>query len=219
MSDDSWEAQIESCQGMVRSIALAVQKKLGFAHELDDLIAYGQIGLAQAAKEFDASKGAKLSTYAYYRIRGAIYDGVAKMGWQRFSVRRAAAWNETLADDAEQATDNESDARGDWLENLTQKLATASLLLSCADAGELADKSASQPLSVLCKEELQVRLHTLINQLPPDSASLIRAMYFEGQTMQDAAANLGISKSWASRTHAKALQMLGDRLRRLGFED
>ena len=72
---------IEHCQGMVRSLALSIHRKLPPRYELDDLISYGQVGLAEAAKDFDPRRGSQFSTFAYYRIRGAIYDGISKMTW------------------------------------------------------------------------------------------------------------------------------------------
>jgi DNA-directed RNA polymerase specialized sigma subunit len=72
---------IEQCQGLVRSLAVRIHRKLPARIELDDLIAYGELGLLEAAQSFDARRGCQFSTFAYYRIRGAIYDGAAKMGW------------------------------------------------------------------------------------------------------------------------------------------
>lgn len=75
------EHWIEQCQGLVRSLAVRIHRKLPACIELDDLIAYGELGLLEAAQSFDPRRGCQFSTFAYYRIRGAIYDGAAKMGW------------------------------------------------------------------------------------------------------------------------------------------
>src|SRR5437867_7017327 len=72
---------IEGCQGLVRSLAWKIHRKLPPHVELDDLIAFGQLGLVQAARDYDPSKGSKFITYAYYRIRGSIFDGLSKMAW------------------------------------------------------------------------------------------------------------------------------------------
>src|SRR5579872_1240386 len=79
--DSSPQALIESCQGRVRSLALQVSRKFHGQFELDDLIADGQVGLAEAAQDFQPDRGAQFSTYAYYRVRGAIYDGISRMSW------------------------------------------------------------------------------------------------------------------------------------------
>ncbi len=44
--------------------------------QLEDLISCGAIGLLEAFERFDASRGIQFSTYAEYRIRGAMYDAL-----------------------------------------------------------------------------------------------------------------------------------------------
>ena len=46
------------------------------AVQLEDLVSWGAIGLLEAFDRFDASRGIKFSTYAEYRIRGAMYDAL-----------------------------------------------------------------------------------------------------------------------------------------------
>src|SRR5438045_3523425 len=83
-------------QGLVRAQASQIHRGLPRSVDLDDLIAYGQIGLHEAALSYDPERGGKFSTYAYYRIRGVIFDGLAKMAWfnrakqQRAMYERAA---------------------------------------------------------------------------------------------------------------------------------
>ena len=50
-----------------------------FAVELDDLVGYGMLGLLDAARKFDHSRGVMFKTYAEHRIRGAILDGLRGM--------------------------------------------------------------------------------------------------------------------------------------------
>src|SRR5215813_7303908 len=66
---------------LVKSIALQVKTKLPAHIELDDLIGYGSIGLMEAMSNFKTGRGTTFKTFAYYRIRGAIYDGLRKIGW------------------------------------------------------------------------------------------------------------------------------------------
>ena len=58
----------------VRSIAGKVKKTIAKEIEFDDLVEYGMIGLLEAADRYDPEHGANFMTFAYYRIRGAIYD-------------------------------------------------------------------------------------------------------------------------------------------------
>jgi RNA polymerase sigma factor for flagellar operon FliA len=41
---------------------------------------------------------------------------------------------------------------------------------------------------------------------------LVRGRYFEGRPLEELAAELGVSKSWASRIHTQALKQLRDAL-------
>src|SRR3954471_20841030 len=83
----------------VRAIAAKVKEQLPKEIEFDDLVSYGTQGLLEAAERFDGKHGASFTTYAYYRVRGAIFDGLRHMGWlsrgeyARFRVEeRASTW-------------------------------------------------------------------------------------------------------------------------------
>ena len=49
---------IEEYQGLVRSLALRIHRKLPRYIDIEDLIAYGQVGLAEAARDFDPAQRA-----------------------------------------------------------------------------------------------------------------------------------------------------------------
>ena len=66
---------------LVEAIARKVKRTLGGAIEVDDLVGYGRKGLVEAAERFDGRAGVAFTTFAYYRIRGAMYDGIRAMGW------------------------------------------------------------------------------------------------------------------------------------------
>ena len=96
---------------------------------------------------------------------------------------------------------------------------TASLamiyLVSAGDEGkplDVVDSKSAAPWSGMADSESKSKLAGALEQLPPDAAALLRAVYFEDRTLQEAADRLGISKSWASRMHAKALEQLAQKL-------
>src|SRR5689334_9898661 len=63
-------------------LAKAVVARIRLAHGLsasfDDLYSLGLTGLMQAAERFDPARGVSFATYAYYRIRGAVLDGLRR---------------------------------------------------------------------------------------------------------------------------------------------
>jgi RNA polymerase sigma factor FliA len=222
---------IEQGQGLVRSLAAGIHRKLPRSVDVEDLIAYGQLGLVEAARDFDPARGSQFSTYAYYRIRGAIYDGLSKMSWfgrtHYEHVRYEQMANETLRASTEESGPSEvrraeSDAR--WFRNLSWRLLVVYLGTRSSgdedgttDAARLVDSSTPTPPSVLIDREVRQKLLELIDALPAEEATLIRATYFEGLTLEEAGRKLGISKSWASRLHGKVLQRLARSLRLSGL--
>ena len=74
---------VEQHLSLVQALARKVKRTLGTSRaiDLEDLVAYGSKGLVEAAERFDARQGVAFSTFAYYRIRGAMYDGLRTMGW------------------------------------------------------------------------------------------------------------------------------------------
>lgn len=221
--DPSPQDLIAGCQGLVRSLAAQVHRKFSSQFDLDDLIAYGQVGLAEAAREFQADRGTQFSTYAYYRIRGAVYDGISKMSGARRNQSQRVRFQQMAGDvlgetaDARPGGNLEEDAT--WLVDLTKKLTVAYLTTGLSDEviNSTADPAAAAPSDIVAERELHERLHALIGSLPAEEQSLIKAAYFEGLTLQDAAARLGISKSWASRLHSKTLHRLATALRQVGL--
>jgi RNA polymerase sigma factor for flagellar operon FliA len=215
---------IHGAQGMVRMLAVQIHRRMPAFLELDDLVSYGQLGLVQAAKDFRPELGNKFSTYAYYRIRGAIYDGAIKMswmnrGWHRHTHLDALA-GDYLQNDAQESTDQESAESGcGWLQRVAGSMAVVYLASRSrsdeSGAPEIEDEHAETPQTAIARRELSERLHRLLDEMPAETAQLIRYVYFEEMTLQDAGVRLGISKSWASRLHARALEQLARGLRDL----
>lgn len=219
---------MESAQPLVISIATKVRRNIPVKVDLDDLIAYGEVGLAEAARDFDPHRGASFTTFAYYRVRGAIYDGISKMSWT--SRSRYRRWrfqqmsNEYLGEQANSphaGGDLESEAK--WLRDTTNNLAV--IFFASRDEGQAGirdstiEDTADSAINIVAQREIIGKLRELVESLPFQERNLIRSVYFEGATLQDAGNLLGISKSWASRLHAKALDQLSRELRRMDAHD
>jgi RNA polymerase sigma factor for flagellar operon FliA len=55
---------------------------------MEDLVQAGVIGLFEACRNYDSSKDAQFSTFAKFRIRGAILDSLRKLDWGSRPLRR-----------------------------------------------------------------------------------------------------------------------------------
>ncbi len=213
---------------LVDIIARQVGRTLGRGIELDDLIGYGREGLLDAARRFDASRGVPFRAYANYRVRGAIIDGVRAMSrlprrtHERLTALASAnAFSEGAAEDklAPSPPGEKPQHAERGLEDHLAGMATAmalGLVASSArgEEGEHIGVSAgSDPEQAVVEAQLLAVVRRAIEDLPPEEATLVRRHYLEGERFDHVAAELGLSKSWASRLHTRAITRLTKRLR------
>ena len=110
------------------------------------------------------------------------------------------------------------DEEAKWLRSVVERLAVVYLTSESGGLpGEDIEDPGLPPPALVESREIGLKLRALVDELPPVERRLIHTVYFEGTTLQQAADRLGISKSWASRVHAKSLELLAVRLRRMGM--
>jgi RNA polymerase sigma factor for flagellar operon FliA len=210
----------------VRSIAGNVWKTLSKDIEFDDLVSYGMIGLFEAADRFDAKFGANFMTFAYYRIRGAIYDGLRGMGWvsrteyqrSRFESR-ANAYLGNVNDRgsvsvgaAKKSDDDEVEELADVVGSLVTIYVTA---LDAMEGFQIKDEKTpaiDESLELLQSREL---VKEAVSKLPEQERKLLQLYYYHEQSLEEVGKELGLSKSWTSRLHARAIEKLSRLLKDL----
>jgi RNA polymerase sigma factor for flagellar operon FliA len=64
------------------------------------------------------------------------------------------------------------------------------------------------PEDALAKAELAALVRTIVADLPSVERDLIERSYFSGLTLAEAAAAIGVSRSWAHRVHARAIEII-----------
>jgi RNA polymerase sigma factor for flagellar operon FliA len=208
---------------LVRRIATAIHSSaIGAGIPLDDLVAYGANGLLDAAGRFDAEREVPFEVFARYRIRGAVVDGIRHHHWlPRRAYKRLCAervlLDATPANDVGERRDGSSFQRGapgpryfDIDQNAT--LAGDATESAWGGSGQHSDarwngRRMFQPV-VEEDDRLQIQLKTAITRLPAKERRLVELTYFEGKTLADAGAALGMQRSWASRLHARAIVQL-----------
>ncbi|MEO1227760.1 MAG: sigma-70 family RNA polymerase sigma factor [Myxococcota bacterium] len=210
----------------VRSIAGKIKKTLSKDIEFDDLYSYGMLGLMEAADRFDAKYGANFMTFAYYRVRGAIYDGLRGMGWvsrteyQKYRYEQHA--NEYLRTVAEQeavgsgsvrkSDDDEVAEIADAVEGLVTIYVTA---LDAMEGFQIADESGPAVDEKLEVQQARRLVAEAIEKLPEQERTLLTLYYYKELSLEEVGKHLGLSKSWTSRLHARAIEKLGRLLKDL----
>lgn len=212
---------------LVEKIARQVRRSIGHGLDLEELVSFGREGLLDAARRFDASRGVPFKAYASFRVRGAVIDGVRSVGrlprrvHERLRALDAAARvSEGAAEDVlgSAPRGNAQDAER-ALDAHLAALATAMTvgLVSESASGEDGEPTPldakSSPEEALGRAELLAVVREAIGTLPHEEAELVRRHYLEDERFDRVASDLGLSKSWASRLHTRAIQRLANKLR------
>lgn len=155
--------------------------------ELDDLIGWGILGLIEAADRFDGSRGVPFRSFAHYRIKGAIYDGLRR----EFGAHvPAQLTNEELAAEPSDVFCADA-AYGDR--------GSADLLRFAEDLA---------PDHLVWIAELRGLVDEAMESLLPIEREVLRHHYFLDKPIVALAGARNLSKSWLSRVHTRALAKL-----------
>jgi len=211
---------------LVEAVARKVKRTLGAAIEVDDLVGYGRKGLVEAAERFDGRAGVAFTTFAYYRVRGAMYDGVRAMGWYsradyaRYRAEeRANQYLQNQADREGAARADSPGGAGGGKADAAETLASVAEALSgiatihitsLEAASRVADESLPAPDAAVETARLSRRVREAMRTLPDKERQLMELYYFGDKNLEEAGAEMGLSKSWACRLHARAVDLLRD---------
>jgi RNA polymerase sigma factor for flagellar operon FliA len=221
-------ARFESALDLVEAIARRIAREVGSHVELAELVSFGREGLLDAARRFDPSRGVPFRGYASFRVRGAIIDGVRKSArlprrtHERLSGLLAAnrtsegAYEDALAPAAPGATPADAErALAEHLAAMATAVAVGLLTRTgFGDEGERVPVATEENAEeALGRAELVALVKDAIAELPAQEEALVRRHYLEGERFDHVAAELGLSKSWASRLHTRAIKRLSDKLR------
>lgn len=206
---------VEEWRPFVASIVRSIKVSLEIRSEVDDLIAFGFRGLLEARERFDPARGVHFKTFAYYRVRGAVFDGVRDMAYlprRAYATRKAAMAADQLLEDQANAlaaappgSKTTKEAAAAALEEALGKLAASFVLASVGQDAE--DQSGSPEEELISATDAHI-VRSAVDVLPERERALVEGFYFQGRRFDDVAADLGISKSWASRLHTRALTLL-----------
>ncbi len=218
-------ARFRSQLDLVDLNARQVARRIGASSvTLDDLRSFGQEGLLIAARTFDESRGVPFRRWANLRIRGVILDGVRKWGtlprriYRELRAIAAADAMQEVYDEEDTArpatTSQAADTRlSSYLAGLATAMATGRIAAVPGGDGEAATNDWT-PEELVENAELVSRIKVIISRLPNSERTLLERHYFGEETLDEAAASLGLSKSWGSRLHARAIDAVARELRR-----
>jgi RNA polymerase sigma factor FliA len=178
------DQRIEAHLDLVTSMAGEIGgRPLGSGVEPDDLVAYGRIGLVEAATRFE-ERGVPFSTFARPRIYGAIVDGIRAQHWfGRRADRRLRI--DRVGHDWQVAVDAGHQAHNDVRRN------GRPMVCPPTDSADVHEQVAAAIRGLPVLERRVVELH-----------------HYQHKTISQTAKELGICRPWTSRLHARALAAL-----------
>lgn len=202
---------VESHRSYAHAIAADILLKLPPQVERAELQSAAELGLVEAAASYDSTRGVQFKTFAYYRIRGAVYDFIRKATWftrkQYQQYAAAAGANDYFADQTA-APDANGPAATEELDRHAGAVVTCFMLsLETSKTETPTDKHMSAE-DVLLAEEAEARIRSAVTCLPERNRRVIEAYYYQNRTLEEIGAELGLSKSWTCRLHAKGIEML-----------
>lgn len=216
---------------LVKRIAHHLMARLPDTVLAEDLIQAGMIGLIEAAKNYDRSKGATFETYAGIRIRGSMLDEVRKGDWVPRSVHR----NSRRVSDAIRIVENR-EARDAQDQEVAAEMGISldefyallkdtqnARLFSFEELMENSSAAEGEPEWHTAMEHGPAQSHesttmhsSMVEAIKtlPEREQLILSLYYDEElNLKEIGLVLGVSESRVSQIHSQATHRLRARLR------
>jgi len=218
---------VEKHAPLVKRIAHHLMARLPASVLVEDLIQAGMIGLLEASRNFDGSKGASFETFAGIRIRGSMLDEIRKGDWTPRSVHKngraiAEAISEVEREQSGDAKDTDVAAKmnvsiDDYHQMLSE--VNAGKIVGIEDLGVTEDvltsdknKGENTPFDDLMEGSFQKALANAITTLPEREAIVLSLYYDEELNLREIGEVLDVSESRVSQIHSQAMLRLKSRM-------
>ena len=218
---------IKKYESLVRYHVQRISVSLPKNVSRDDLKSLGMMGLLDALEKFDTKRNLKFDTYASFRIRGAILDGLRKEDWLPRGTREKAKKIEAVTEKLQQK----------YMRHVTEEEIASELkisveevytttnehffanLLSIDEQSSYSDEKNGQPFFIkdnkvelpdekLVKQEIVKELTELISRLSDKEQLVISLFYKEEMTLTEIGQIMGLSTSRISQIHSKCIYKL-----------
>ncbi|WP_442600921.1 FliA/WhiG family RNA polymerase sigma factor [Paenibacillus sp. KN14-4R] len=207
---------------------------------LEDLQSFGAMGLIDAVDKFDYERGLQFETYASWRIRGAIIDGLRQGDWVPRSVREKAKRLEDAYQKLEQqylrsVTDEEmSSYLGVTEQEFQHMLQDLAVTTVCSIDDPIREEDSETRISLIVDEKaknpeykvnefyLKETLARAIDRLTEKERIVVSLFYYEELSLSEIAEVMSLSPSRISQLHSKAILRMRGSLARYKvqlFED
>ena len=239
LRDEKREELIKQFLPLVRRVVHRMSVRLPNDIDTDEMINSGMIGLVDALEKYDHKHDTNFSTYAQFRIRGAILDSFRNQDWVPRSLRYKANKIEGVLGRLEKefgrAPEDEEVAKelGVDIDTFRQMLDEVSnvALVSFEELGfghgeerfqgtdgkhdgnqrDLMDYSG--PLGGLLENERTQLMAKAIEKLADKERLVIKLYFYEELNLKEIGEVIGVTESRASQIRSRALLRLKNNLK------
>jgi RNA polymerase sigma factor for flagellar operon FliA len=209
-------------------LASRIRERMPKSVELEDLVQAGVIGLMEACRSYDSTKDAQFSTFAKFRIRGAILDSLRKLDWGSRTLRRKGReiassvaklesslgrppFVEEIATDMQMRLDELQSAMtqldglylvGPQAHSSHDQSVSYDLIESAPSAG------GDNPFDLCLMGERKAQLAEAVSRMSEREQLILSLYYKEELTMKEVGQVVGIAVSRVSQIHAAAMLKL-----------
>ncbi len=223
---------VEAYMPLVHSIASMVSGKgLPPNIEYDDLVSDGTVGLMKAWDNFDPKRGVKFETYASYRIRGEILDGLKNYSPVPYRVqvmvrnlakKGVGSVLSKKEKEEEKLLEKKELTEEEFKQALKRikKIVSASALMYLLSIEEMSAAGVEAqvsgevtPASEMDFAELKDRIRTSVQDLPPLQRQVVELFFHKGINQKTIASKLKLSRPKVCRLINKAIETLKRRVK------
>jgi RNA polymerase sigma factor for flagellar operon FliA len=199
---------VEVHRNLVTEIATELRKQYP-SESRDTLESYGYSGLTEAAITYQPERSTAFRVYAVRRVRGSIQDGVRQnsayeppqIEQKRESRRLASEIAAGLAARKQQITTTIAGLmeRFDRQPN-PQRVP--------AERAEDVIAEGDSPETAVDRQRKRASVRSTLTLLDPKERDVISEVHFHGRTLEQAAARIGGTKSWAQKKYVRGMAKL-----------
>ncbi|HLR41069.1 MAG TPA: FliA/WhiG family RNA polymerase sigma factor [Virgibacillus sp.] len=192
----------------------------------DDLKSFGLMGLYDALNKYEADRNLKFDTYASFRVRGAIIDGLRKEDWLPRSLREKTKKIEQVSQTLEQELQREptsaeiavklgmtttevekhiNDALFAHVLSIEEKPKDGASDYTEGIGYSISDDTSKMPDAHMLKNEKNQALITGIKTLNKNEQMVISLFYHDELTLTEIGEVLSLTTSRISQIHKKAI--------------
>lgn len=209
-------------------IAARIRERLPQHVEMEDLVHAGVIGLIEACRNYDSAQPASFSTFAKFRVRGAILDSLRKLDWGSRSLRkkgRAIAEATARLSSALGRAPLQEEIAADLKMNIQELQSALTQLDGLYLMGQQADSAdeasghhdliesapsngGDNPFDLCLEGEEKEHLKNAVLQLSEREQLILSLYYSEELTMREISEVVGVAVSRISQIHTATLAKL-----------